>query len=471
MKRILIFILFLGVTILVHGQISPQDMVVAMGRGINLGNTMSAPVEGNWQPAVQESYFEDVVEAGFTTVRIPMDFFGVRTTGDTSVYSKDAGTSGSYTGNPSDYVVDASYLDRVEEVITWSLDQDLITILDFHGSTLKSEYLYTHSPKSKWAAYYTHPTSAKRMADEEKFRAIWSAIANRLKAYSYNLLFEVVNEPYFFMTATEMDILNLDIIGIIRASGSKNTDRNILITGGSENSYEAPLQIGADVLNSDAYLIATYHYYHPRDFTASSHEDHNDFDWGTAADKATVDNDFNVVLDWSQNNNMPIHFGEFGSDNEGGYDYHDGVYGDFGGPEEASRIAYHEYLAQKAIDLGFSFTVWDAGDKSNKTIYIVSDRSWVENIKDAVLGENLSTEEVSIINDLIVYPNPVNELLYLRGSKKIESIELFDLKGIAYRVKCKKNIVNLLHINQGLYIAEITFSDKTAINRKILIQK
>ncbi len=225
------------------------------------------------------------------------------------------------------------------------------------------------------------------------------------------------------------------------------------------------------MLNSDAYLIATYHYYHPRDFTASSQEDHNDFDWGTAADKATVDNDFNVVLDWSQNNNMPIHFGEFGSDNEGGYDYHDGVYGDFGGPEEASRIAYHEYLAQKAIDLGFSFTVWDAGDKSNKTIYIVSDRSWVENIKDAVLGENLSTEEVSIINDLIVYPNPVNELLYLRGSKKIESIELFDLKGIAYRVKCKKNIVNLLHINQGLYIAEITFSDKTAINRKILIQK
>ena len=67
-----------------------------------------------------------------------MDFFGTRTSGDTSGYSKSANTSSSYSGNSSDYVVESSYLDRIEQVIQWSLNNDLITILDFHGATLNN---------------------------------------------------------------------------------------------------------------------------------------------------------------------------------------------------------------------------------------------------------------------------------------------------------------------------------------------
>ena len=85
-------------------QSTPNQMVDRMGRGINLGNVLSAPIEGNWAPAFTESYFEDVATAGFKTARIPMDFFGLRTTGDTSIYSKDAGTAAAYTGTPADYV-------------------------------------------------------------------------------------------------------------------------------------------------------------------------------------------------------------------------------------------------------------------------------------------------------------------------------------------------------------------------------
>ena len=120
-------------------------MVERMDRGINLGNTLSAPVEGNWAPEIYEQYFVDIKNAGFKNVRIPMDFYGNRTSGTTTQYSVAANTSNDYTGTIDDYVVDQAYLNRIEDVVNWSLNQGLVTIIDFHGAQLKSEFLYTFS--------------------------------------------------------------------------------------------------------------------------------------------------------------------------------------------------------------------------------------------------------------------------------------------------------------------------------------
>ena len=373
-----------------HAQLSPQQMVTKMGRGINAGNVLSAPIEGNWAPAFTETYFQDIASAGFTAVRIPMDFFGSRTSGNTSGYSKNAGTVGSYTGTAADYVVSSTYLDRVEQVINWGLNQNLVVILDFHGATLKEEFLDTFD-QSYAPALYTFPDSAKRAADNEKFRAIWTQIANRFKNYSYDLLFEIVNEPYFRMSATEMNILNTDIISIIRSTGGNNTSRNVIITGGGANSWQAPLQISSSILTSDSYLIPTFHYYLPFNFTSSGKERWTDNDWGTTQDKANVDFHFNQVQTWATNNNVPIFFGEFGADNTCGFNYITNQCGSFGGPDETSRVEYHSYLAEAAISRGFSFAAWDAGDKSNKSIYLVSSRSWVNSIRDALLGTTTTT--------------------------------------------------------------------------------
>ena len=49
-----------------NAQNTPQQLVEKMGRGINLGNVLSAPVEGNWAGAATEQYFIDVANAGFT---------------------------------------------------------------------------------------------------------------------------------------------------------------------------------------------------------------------------------------------------------------------------------------------------------------------------------------------------------------------------------------------------------------------
>ena len=364
-------------------QSSPEEMIEKMGRGINLGNVLSAPVEGNWSGAATEQYFIDVAEAGFKNVRVPIDFYGYRTQGDTTTYSSQENTV--FNGSRSDFHVNPTYLNRIEEVIGWGLEQGLIIVLDFHGANLKEEFIYTFDPgKSE----YTHPSSAKRLADVEKFYSIWKQIAERFKDYNDNLIFEVINEPYFHISADEMNQINSEVISIIRSSGSNNSTRKIIITGGSSSSYQAPLEISNSILNNDDYLIATFHYYRPFNFTKSSDDNFDDNNWGSISDKNNIDNEFNVVKSWAEsfNPNVAVYLGEFGADNAYGYNYSTGDllnissnnsgYAD-GGPDPNSRADYHSYVANAAIDRGFAFSAWDAGGKSSKTIHLRKDSNLV----------------------------------------------------------------------------------------------
>ena len=117
---------------------------------------------------------------------------------------------------------------------------------------------------------YTYPTSAKRAADLAKFYSIWEQIANRFKDYSDDLIFEVINEPYFHISAAEMNDINNEVISIVRSSGGNNLTRKVIITGGTKTSYQAITTIDPQIINSDNFVIATFHYYRPFSFTKSS---------------------------------------------------------------------------------------------------------------------------------------------------------------------------------------------------------
>jgi endoglucanase len=43
-----------------------------MGRGINLGNALEAPKEGDWGVKLKAEYFKAIKDAGFATVRLPV---------------------------------------------------------------------------------------------------------------------------------------------------------------------------------------------------------------------------------------------------------------------------------------------------------------------------------------------------------------------------------------------------------------
>lgn len=403
-----IFLVCLFHSFMITAQTSNWDIVQDMGRGINMGNTLSAPVEGNWAPSVHEQYFIDVAEAGFNNVRIPVDFFGSRTDGQTVQWSSAANTASQYDGGIDDFTVSSLYLDRVEDVINWSLNQGLYTVLDFHGAELKSEFLQTFNNSN---SNYTHPSSSKRAADLMKFKSIWTQIAYRFIDHPMELIFEVVNEPYFEVNDVDMNFINMMIIEAIRATGGNNSTRQIIITGGSSTSYQAPTSISNEVLSYDPNLIASFHYYMPFNFTASSQEQYNDFNWGTSADKSTVDSHFNTVKNWSETNNIPVTLGEFGADNESGYNYNTGLYGNNGGPVNSSRVEYHRYIAEQAINRGFSFSAWCAGNKSTKTIHLRTDNPetnnvyqgvWVEDVKNALLSDGVWPTCYGPYNDEII---------------------------------------------------------------------
>jgi aryl-phospho-beta-D-glucosidase BglC (GH1 family) len=430
MKHYIILFTILLFTIIFNAQTSPHDMVEKMGRGINLGNVLSAPAEGDWSPAATEQYFIDVAAAGFTNVRIPIDFFGTRTTdsngiASTAGYSPSTGSASNYTDNPETFTIDATYLTRIETVIDWSLNQGLVTILDFHGSNLKSDFIKTFKVGQ---TVYTHPDSERRAADNDKFRAIWSQVADRFKNKSEDLLFEIINEPYFYMSKADMDTLNADILAIIRGSGGSNGTRNVIITGGTGTSHEAPLQIDPNIISGDSYLIATFHYYQPFDFTSSSADSRDEESWGTEVEKGILTGEFDQVLTFSNLHNIPVFLGEFGADNTGGYKYSTGDLNTIsnnatgfadGGPDNASRVEYHRYVAEQAINRGFSFAAWDSGPKSNKTIHMRKDSPSAVNFNISAFSVNTyepKSTNISTVEDTSTWVEDVKNAILAIGT-------------------------------------------------------
>ncbi|GAA4280783.1 hypothetical protein GCM10022260_12040 [Gaetbulibacter aestuarii] len=430
-------------------------MVAKMGRGINLGNVLSAPYEGNWAPAVEETYFDDVLNEGFSTVRIPIRF-DKHTTALADVTYTDS--SNNYIGSPNDYTVDPTFLDRVEQVTDWALTRGLVAIIDVHGDKWYWESYDATSPEYK--------TGNDLLAAEDRFRAIWTAISDRFQLKSENLLFEIMNEPYFNMSASQVDNVNTNILSIIRQT---NPTRNVIITGGGANSWQAPLQISSSLISSDVHLIATFHYYVPFKFTSSSKQQYSDYNWGTDADKANVDSHFDTVLNWSQTNNIPVFLGEFGADNYCGYDYVNNTCGGYGGPDNTSRVLYHEYVADAAISRGFSFTAWDAGEKSNKTIYKVSDRSWVEDVKNAILGNGtLGVDQVKSKKDFQLFPNPATSVVNIQTHRTISNIHLISSLGQLFSTENSRTI-DVSDLKSGIYLVKVLFKNGETNCKKLLI--
>ncbi len=79
-----------------------------------LGNTLDAPFEGNWAPAAKESFFQQYRSKNFTNVRIPVQW------GHHFVESDE------------NFTVESDFMDRVEQVVDWSLTYGFVTIVNVH---------------------------------------------------------------------------------------------------------------------------------------------------------------------------------------------------------------------------------------------------------------------------------------------------------------------------------------------------
>ncbi len=312
--------------------LDPFEQNRRLGRGVNLGNALEAPREGEWGMVLQEEFFPLIREAGFDTVRVPIR------------WSAHALREAPYTIMPD-------FFQRVDWVIENALKHDLNVVINMHHY----EELF-------------RDVSGER----ERFLALWDQIATRYRNLPASVVLEPLNEPHGMLTSALWQQLFEEVLSVIRKT---NPQRNVILTGANWGNADSLLDMRRP---NDPHLIATFHYYLPFAFT------HQGAEWvdgsnawigttwkGSGNQKANVDWDLDRVARWAKDNNIPVWMGEFGS------------YGKYADIE--SRERWTRYVARAAEARDFAWAYWEFG--AGFGVYDRDRKQWNEPILRALIPQ------------------------------------------------------------------------------------
>jgi len=168
-----------------------SDVADAPGRGMNLAGVFDGRnAARGWR--VRAEHLDDIAAAGFTTVRLPVCWWG-------------------YAQSSYPYRLDGRILDAVEAVLGEAWARDLAVVLTMHHAD----------------AVYGDPQGSV-----DQLVAIWRQIAERFAAATGALAFELLNEPHPPMTPGQWNALLPTVLG-----GVRDVDANrLVVIGGAEAS-------------------------------------------------------------------------------------------------------------------------------------------------------------------------------------------------------------------------------------------
>jgi hypothetical protein len=293
----ILILLLIEIPALVSAQLNPNVAIGQMKHGINLGNTLEPPNEGEWgNPPTQEYFFELYKKEGFDFIRVPVR------------WDKHMATT-------SPFKIDETWLKRVEQILDWGLSKGLYMVVNsHHDDWIKNNYA--------------------NAVTRARFDSLWSQVAVRFKNKSEKLIFEIANEP-LTMTKAQNDEMHQKAINVIRRT---NPTRLILFQGidwgGSDGLLNAAIP-------NDKYLIGSFHSYDPYLFGLKG-----EGTWGTTNDINALKTKFQSVKDWSVKNNIPVFLGEFGSLKTCDYN---------------SRMKHYKTYMELCETFGFAPAAWDDG--------------------------------------------------------------------------------------------------------------
>ncbi len=212
--------------------VTPQTCEIAnsLGRGINLGNMLEAPVEGQWGVKLEPAYI-DIVAGAFTTVRLPVR------------WSNNAAPT-------ADATLNEAFAKRVDQVVDALLAKGVYVILDMH------HYSQLSGSPLHWKEFGVEPAVL-----ETRLVNMWRQIALRYRNRSPKLLFELLNEPTGRLDGDPWNELAPQALAAVRAS---NPTRTVLIGPGEWNGIQALPKLK---LPPDRNLIVSIHNYDPFPFT------------------------------------------------------------------------------------------------------------------------------------------------------------------------------------------------------------
>ncbi len=314
-----------------------KQMTSRFGRGINLGNALEAPREGDWGVTLKEEYFEAIAKAGFDSVRIPVRW---------SAHAADS----------APYTIDPKFFNRVDWAVEQALKRKLSVVLNMHH----------------YDGMMDEPAKHR-----ERFVGLWKQIAEHYKDRPASLVLELLNEPHNKLTAEEW---NRDLAAALTVVRQSNPARDIVIGPVGWNAIgELP---GLKLPEADRHLIVTVHYYNPFHFTHQG----ADFvpgarEWqgtrwsGTMEEELAVRRDFDKALTWAIEHQRPLYLGEFGS---------------YQKADMESRARWTRFIADEALQRKMSFAYWEFC--SGFGAYDPQKNEWIEPIKRGLLGATSKRE-------------------------------------------------------------------------------
>ncbi len=217
--------------------------------GINLGNSLDCfsdddvPDETSWgNPRISEAFIRLLADSGFRLLRLPV------TWGDHC--------------STDEFTVDPAWMDRVEQVVRWSLDAGMTMILNTHH-------------EFRWLT-----PELSRLADVlPKYRFLWQQIAERFQGYDHRLVFQGTNEPNLMggencawgsgnrNVRASINAVNHTFVRTVRESGGQNRDRWLCVP--CLAARPLPDCMRDMILPRDERLIFTVHCYTPDRFVFS----------------------------------------------------------------------------------------------------------------------------------------------------------------------------------------------------------
>lgn len=318
--------------------VTPQSCATAqaLGRGINLGNMLDAPEEGQWGVRLEPAYITQAA-AHFTTVRLPVR------------WSNHAALT-------ADAQLDETFAKRVDWAVDSLLAQGVYVILDLH------HYTQLSGGKLHWKEAEVDPAVL-----ETRLTNLWRQIALRYRDRSPKLLFELLNEPNGRLDDEAWNQLAPKVLAAVRAS---NPTRTVLIGPGGWNAIPALTQLR---LPPDRNLIVSIHNYDPFPFTHQGMSElAHPFPTGTpccdAAQRKQITDALDSAVRWSRANGYPLHLGEFGANESA---------------DLKSRETYTRIVRDEAERRGIAWTYWEFA--SNFGAYSAKSGEWVEPIRRALL--------------------------------------------------------------------------------------
>ena len=316
------------------------ELLAKAGLGWNLGNSLDAPDgETAWgNPKVTPDLLRAVAKAGFGLVRIPI-------------------TWARHTGPAPDFVIDSSWLERVDEVVGYARSAGLYAIINVHHDGADGFKGVTWIALKDASGKTTEENNA---AVRARFVKVWTQIANHFSDYGEELLFESMNEihdgygepdPRHFTFINE---LNQQFVQLVRASRGNSARRHLVIPG-YNTSIDHTLKgfkLPADSMANR--LIVSVHYYDPYLFALQAKIP----TWGSASpgrdswgQEDFVVTQFDKLKSTFVDQGIPVLLGEYGATHQAGF--------------EEYRRYYMEYVTKAAVDRGILPVYWDNGGRGS----------------------------------------------------------------------------------------------------------